>query len=264
MDRHHALLIQAIDGMGDDALVWGVSRWLMCQQPQGLKSCGQCHGCQLMQANTHPDWYRLEAEKGKASLGIDAVRDVSEAVPFCPAGWRENCLAAGCDATDRSRRQRAPENAGRAARQLLVFLSVREPSRLLATLRSRCMTWHLSPPEETHSLQWLQKQQPQPEAILRAALRLSNGAPAAALTLLQPDRWQARQTLCDSLNSALSGDILQLLPALNSDDVAVRLGWLLSLLVDAMKVQQGASNWLSNGDRPDVVTQLAQQFSTAR
>ncbi len=143
------------------------------------------------------------------------------------------------------------------------FLSVREPARLLATLRSRCMTWHLSPPEETHSLQWLQKQQPQPEAILRAALRLSNGAPAAALALLQPDRWQARQTLCDSLNSALSGDILQLLPALNSDDVAVRLGWLLSLLLDAMKVQQGASNWLSNGDRPDVVTQLAQQFSSS-
>ncbi len=99
---------------------------------------------------------------------------------------------------------------------------------------------------------------------MRAALRLSNGAPAAALALLQPDRWQARQTPCaPALNSALSGDILQLLPALNSDDVAVRLGWLLSLLVDAMKVQQGASNWLSNGDRPDVVTQLAQQFSSS-
>lgn len=261
---HHALLIQAIDGMGDDALVWGVSRWLMCQQPQGLKSCGQCHGCQLMQANTHPDWYRLEAEKGKASLGIDAVRDVSEKLyHFAQQGGAKIVWLP--DATQMT------EAAANALLKTLeeppancwFFLSVREPSRLLATLRSRCMTWHLSPPEETHSLQWLQKQQPQPEAILRAALRLSNGAPAAALALLQPDRWQARQTLCDSLNSALSGDILQLLPALNSDDVAVRLGWLLSLLVDAMKVQQGASNWLSNGDRPDVVTQLAQQFSSS-
>ena len=31
-----------------------------------------------MQAGTHPDHYRIEPEKGKASLGIDAVRDVSE------------------------------------------------------------------------------------------------------------------------------------------------------------------------------------------
>lgn len=75
---HHALLIQAMAGMGDEALVWGMSRWLMCQQRDGLKSCGQCHGCQLMQANTHPDWYRLEAEKGKSTLGIDAVRQVTE------------------------------------------------------------------------------------------------------------------------------------------------------------------------------------------
>jgi len=58
---HHALLLQAPEGMGDDALVWGISRWLMCQQREGAKSCGACHGCELMQAHTHPDWYRLEA-----------------------------------------------------------------------------------------------------------------------------------------------------------------------------------------------------------
>jgi len=57
--------------------------------------------------------------------------------------------------------------------------------------------------------------------------------------------------------------VLQLLPALNSEDVAVRLSWLISLLVDAMKVQQGASQWLSNGDHPDVVTQLAQRMNSS-
>jgi DNA polymerase-3 subunit delta' len=35
-------------------------------QPEGNKSCGQCRGCQLMQAGTHPDYYTLAPEKGKA------------------------------------------------------------------------------------------------------------------------------------------------------------------------------------------------------
>lgn len=64
--------------MGDDALIYALSRYLMCQQPEGHKSCGQCRGCQLMQAGTHPDYYSLLPEKGKSTLGVDAVREVSE------------------------------------------------------------------------------------------------------------------------------------------------------------------------------------------
>ncbi len=32
---HHALLLQASPGMGDDALIYALSRCLMCQQPEG-------------------------------------------------------------------------------------------------------------------------------------------------------------------------------------------------------------------------------------
>lgn len=64
--------------MGDEALIYALTRFLMCQQPEGHKSCGKCRGCQLMQAGTHPDYYTLEPEKGKSALGIDAVREVSE------------------------------------------------------------------------------------------------------------------------------------------------------------------------------------------
>lgn len=62
---HHALLIQALPGMGDDALIYALSRYLLCQQPQGNKSCGHCRGCQLMQAGTHPDYYASFLKKAK-------------------------------------------------------------------------------------------------------------------------------------------------------------------------------------------------------
>ena len=50
---HHALLIHALEGMGDDALIYAINRLLLCQTPQGNKSCGRCRGCELMQAGTH-------------------------------------------------------------------------------------------------------------------------------------------------------------------------------------------------------------------
>ncbi|WP_313383049.1 DNA polymerase III subunit delta' [Pantoea sp.] len=259
---HHALLIQAIDGMGEEALVWGVSRWLMCQQKDGLKSCGQCHGCQLMQAQTHPDWYRLEAEKGKSTLGIDAVRQVTEKLyHFAQQGGAKVVWLPDAAQLSESAANALLKTLEEPPANSWFFLGCRESSRLLATLRSRCMALSLTPPDEAQSLQWLGKQQSHAPAALQTALRLSGGAPAAALRLLEPARWQARQSLCDGLPAALRQDILLLLPLLNAEDVAARISWLMALLVDAIKWQQGAARWLSNPDREDVVALLAETFS---
>jgi len=259
---HHALLIQAIDGMGEEALVWGVSRWLMCQQKDGMKSCGLCHGCQLMQAQTHPDWYRLEAEKGKSTLGIDAVRQVTEKLyHFAQQGGAKVVWLPDAAQLSESAANALLKTLEEPPAKSWFFLGSRESSRLLATLRSRCMALSLAPPDEAQSLQWLGKQLPHASAALQTALRLSAGAPAAALQLLDPPRWQARQNLCDALPSALRQDILLLLPLLNAEDVAARISWLMALLVDAIKWQQGAVRWLSNPDRQDVVALLAETFS---
>lgn len=261
---HHALLIQAMSGLGDDALVWGLSRWLMCQQRDGLKSCGHCHGCQLMQANTHPDWYRLEAEKGKSTLGIDAVRQVIEKIyHFGQQGGAKVVWLPDAAQLSEAAANALLKTLEEPPANSWFFLTSREPSRLLATLRSRCMTLHLKPPDERQSLQWLKKQTAQGDDLLLAVLRLSAGAPAAALTLLEPASLQARQKLFETLPGALQQDMLQLLPILNADDAAARIGWLLSLLLDAMKWQQGATQWLSNVDHQDVVALLAQHFSAS-
>lgn len=261
---HHALLIQAMPGMGDGALVWGVSRWLMCLQRDGLKSCGHCHGCQLMQARTHPDWYCLEAEKGKSTLGIDAVRQLSEKLwHFAQQGGAKVVWLPDAGQLSEAAANALLKTLEEPPANSWFFLSSREPSRLLTTLRSRCMTLHLSPPEEKQSLQWLTKQAGYEEAAGLTALRLAGGAPAAALTLLENHTWQAREALCAAFPGALEQDILQLLPVLNTDDAPARIGWLLTLLVDAMKVQQGADRWLTNCDRPDLAVRLARHLSVS-
>lgn len=261
---HHALLLQALPGMGDASLVWGISRWLMCQRRDGLKSCGECHACQLMQAHTHPDWYSLEAEKGKSSIGIDAVRSITEKL-------YHHAQQGGAKVVwipDAAQLTEAAANAllktlEEPPKNTWFLLCSQQPAQLLATLRSRCLNFHLSPPDEAQSLNWLLKQVSTTEQDGITALRLSGGAPAAALSLLEEKRWAARQSLCNALPTALREDMLSLLPALNTDDAAQRTGWLCALLVDALKWQQGGGQYIANVDRQALIANMALQLPTS-
>ena len=261
---HHALLLQALPGMGGEALIYALCRYLMCRQPEGNKSCGQCHSCQLMQAGTHPDYYTLAPEKGKSALGIDAVRDVNEKLYERSrlGGAKVVWIGDAALLTDAAANallktlEEPPENTW-------FFLACQEPARLLATLRSRCRLHHLAPPSESYGLAWLEREVALPQEALLSALRLSANAPAAALDLLQESHWASRQQLVQTLASVLSsGDWLALLPILNHEQAAVRLHWLASLLLDAQKRQQGIT-LVSNPDAWPLVNQLAQVLPAA-
>ncbi|TAT63212.1 DNA polymerase III subunit delta', partial [Enterobacter cloacae] len=135
--------------------------------------------------------------------------------------------------------------------------------RLLATLRSRCRLHHLATPKESWALSWLEREVTTSQDSALSALRLSSGAPAAALALLQADVWSQREALCRAVASALeSGDWLSVLPALNSDQAAERLHWLAALLLDALKIQQGAT-LLTNPDVWPLVNTLANRLPGA-
>jgi len=95
-------------------------------------------------------------------------------------------------------------------------------------------------------------------------LRLSSGSPAAALQLLEPALWKQRDKLCISLEKACdSGDMLALLPEFNHDEAVRAVPWLCALLMDSVKYQQGATDWLTNNDHLPLVVKLAQRCSPA-
>lgn len=262
---HHALLIQALPGMGDDALIYALSRYLLCQQPDGHKSCGHCRGCQLMQAGTHPDYYSLFPEKGKSTLGIDAVREVSEKL-------YERARLGGAKVVwipDAALMTDAAANAllktlEEPPAQTWFFLASREPARLLATLRSRCRLHHLAPPSESYAVSWLAREVTASQDALLTALRLSAGSPGAALTLLGSESWSQRDALCQALASSIpAGDWYSLLTVLNHEQAPVRLHWLATLMMDALKRQHGASV-MTNADAGQRIATIAGQLSQTR
>lgn len=259
---HHALLIQTLPGMGEDALVYALTRYLMCHRPEGIKSCGKCHSCQLMQAGTHPDYYLLQPEKGKSTLGIDAVRSVTEKL-------YEHARLGGAKVVWIGDAEQLTEAAANALLKTLeeppqdtwFFLVTRDVARLLPTLRSRCRHYHLTPPAEAYGLEWLRREVTVSQEAALTALRLTGGAPAAALTLLDEPQVGARRQLIAALSEVLAhNDWLTLLPVLNHDSVAERLHWLSSLLLDALKLQQGIT-LLTNADALSLIQQLANAIS---
>lgn len=262
---HHALLVYGLPDMGDDALVYGICRWLMCQHPQGYKSCGECHSCQLMQAGTHPDSYFIELEKGKSTLGVDAIREITEKLySHSQQGGSKVVRIAQADKLTEAAANALLKTLEEPPANTWFFLNCREPAHLPATLRSRCLTWHLAIPDESFSRAWLARESKRSPEELTAALRLSSGSPAAALKLLEPVWWTQREKLCSSLEKACdSGDMLSLLTELNHDDAPRTVQWLCFLLMDAAKYQQGVREGLSHSDKLPLVIKLARQVSPA-
>ncbi|MCW2254291.1 DNA polymerase-3 subunit delta' [Providencia alcalifaciens] len=264
---HHALLLHSIHGNGAEALCYGISRWLICQKPEGLKSCGECHSCRLMLAGTHPDYHILEPEKGKTSISVESVRKLTDTLS-------SHAQQNGAKVVYIARTEALTDAAANALLKTLeeptkgtyFLLRCEKRENLLATLRSRCLYTFLSPPETQTALYWLQKQRPNVnynDAV--TALKLCQGAPVAAMSLLKPEHWQQRTALCQGLAQAIHhSNMLSLLPAVNSDKAVEHIGWLLGLLADSMKLQQQASQFCLNQDQLPLVSVLASRMTNSQ
>ncbi|MEX0446803.1 DNA polymerase III subunit delta' [Xenorhabdus sp. SGI246] len=257
---HHALLLHAHEGTGAEALLYGLSRWLMCQDKQGARSCGKCHGCHLMLAETHSDWHVLAPEKGKNVIGVDAVRQLSEKLyEYSQQGGAKIVWLLSTEALTDAASNALLKTLEEPPRNTYFLLRCQHPANLLATLRSRCFYYFLPAPENETGLYWLQNQLPAISSQdIQTALKLSQGAPLAAKQLLQTEKWQQRTAFCQAITQALyNDDILSLLPLLNRDDAQQSLYWLISLLSDAVKWRQEAQNYCINQDQQVLIHHLA-------
>ncbi|PPI88776.1 DNA polymerase III subunit delta' [Candidatus Pantoea edessiphila] len=257
---HPVVLIQGIKGIGAEILILKLSYWLLCQERNDLKNCGRCKSCKLMQFNSHPDYYKLKVEKREKTIGVDMVRNLIDNLYICAhqsnkkVVWLENINQLTTSANNALLKiiEEPPYNT-------CFFLNTENISTILPTIRSRCMILRLSTPSEEESLTWLKKQSSQKEIIILSALRLSFGIPIAALNLIK-NNWELRKKLCDTLFIAFEHDILQLLPIINKDK-ELCINWLISLLLDAMKLQNNITKNLTNLDRKDIVLLISRSFS---
>ena len=139
----HAVLITSVSGVGLASVASSLCATLLCERDND-SPCGECGSCSLVSAGTHGDYRWVEVPEGKASIGVDQIREAGDFVTKT-AGYGSQKILVISDA------EKMTTGASNAllktleepqGNSLILLLSQRT-WLLPATIRSRCQSWRL-------------------------------------------------------------------------------------------------------------------------
>lgn len=186
IDAHrlpHALMLNGVCGVGKSRLARDLARRLLCERAGGRDAaCGECRGCRLVASGTHPDQRVLTPDEKKRKPVIP-VADVRDIVTFLSLssqyGGNRVAIIDPADALNISAANALLKTLEEPSEGCFLVLVTARPSRLPATVRSRCRRHTVPLPDREAALAWLRPRLSAPEAALEAG----GGAPLEALAL---------------------------------------------------------------------------------
>ena len=201
----HAYLLHGPAGIGKRALAERLMASLLCKQPEGLEACGHCKSCSLLAAGSHPDNYILEPEEADKAIKVDQVRDlVSFVVQTAQLGGRKVVLVEPVESMNINAANALLKSLEEPSGNTILLLVSHQSSRLLPTIRSRCVQQACPLPSETLSLQWLAKALPDCSTEERVELlTLAAGSPLAAVKLQAQGVREQRATVVEGVKKLL-------------------------------------------------------------
>ncbi|PRA44580.1 MULTISPECIES: DNA polymerase III subunit delta' [Pseudomonas] len=201
----HAYLLHGPKGIGKRALAERLMARLLCQQPQGLVACGQCKSCLLLKAGSHPDNYILEPEEADKAIKVDQVRElVGFVVQTAQLGGRKVVLIEPVEAMNINAANALLKSLEEPSGDTVLLLVSHQSSRLLPTIKSRCVQQACPLPSEAASLQWLATALPECSEEERGELlTLAAGSPLAAVALQAQGVREQRAQVVDGVKKLL-------------------------------------------------------------
>jgi len=201
----HAYLLHGPIGIGKRALAERLMHRLLCQRPLGLDACGECKSCLLLAAGSHPDNYVLEPEEADKAIKVDQVRDlVSFVVQTAQMGGRKVVLIEPVESMNINAANALLKSLEEPSGNTVLLLVTHQPSRLLPTVKSRCVQQACPLPSETMSLAWLADALPGSSEDERVELlSLAAGSPLAAVKLQGQGIREQRALVVDGVKKLL-------------------------------------------------------------
>jgi len=201
----HAYLLHGPVGIGKRALAERLMASLLCQRPQASNACGECKSCLLLKAGSHPDNYVLEPEEADKAIKVDQVRDlVSFVVQTSQLGGRKVVLIEPVESMNINAANALLKSLEEPSGDTVLLLVSHQPSRLLPTIKSRCVQQACPLPSEAVSLQWLARALPDSSDEERVELlTLAAGSPLAAVSLQAQGVREQRALVVDGVKKLL-------------------------------------------------------------
>ncbi len=225
----HAYLLHGPAGIGKRALAERLMASLLCKQPVGLEACGSCKSCSLLAAGSHPDNYILEPEEADKAIKVDQVRElVNFVVQTAQLGGRKVVLVEPVESMNVNAANALLKSLEEPSGNTILLLVSHQSSRLLPTIRSRCVQQACPLPIEVMSLEWLAKALPEcSDTERRELLTLAAGSPLAAVKLQAQGVREQRAAVVEGVKKLLKREIsaTQLAESWNAIPLLLLFDW---------------------------------------
>jgi DNA polymerase-3 subunit delta' len=231
----HALAFMGPQGIGKRELAREFAKLVLCQQPEGNSICGLCHACQLIHANSHPDFWTLSPEEGSQTIKIDQVRLLSEFIQNTShqGGFRVVIIQPATAMNTNAANALLKTLEEPTPNTLLILISDQKQP-LLPTILSRCQQVHMTAPTPQQAQLWLAGQKPEVE--WQGILAATHYAPLLAMEWQEQGVWAAYQSFTQDLYALSQGEADPLQLALTWKETNMLwafdlfFGWLLKLM----------------------------------
>jgi DNA polymerase III subunit delta' len=215
----HAFLVSGPPGTGKGELAGRFMASLLCLE-NGYPACGACRSCTLLQTGAHPDGHVLTFEQHpkkdelRTEIVIGQVRRLIESLQLTNTiSRRKAALIVPAEAMNSSAANALLKTLEEPPGDATLLLVAHQPSRLPATIRSRCQSLHVRVPDRQAALAWLQRAagaataQAGNEAVEVAALALeaAAGSPLIALRMLRGGETRSYRELDATLDTLRAG-----------------------------------------------------------
>ena len=151
----HGLLIHEAPGAGGNGLAKWIASLVLCQNV-AQAPCGRCPGCHRVATSQHPDLLVLQPEEESTQIRIEQIRGLSEELSLTAhQGSYKVAVITPADTLNRFAANALLKTLEEPSARTLLMLVVTQPSRLPATILSRCQKVRIRAPARQEAISWL-------------------------------------------------------------------------------------------------------------